>query len=273
MSTLQILGINALVVFVYMTALWVVSLVRKDAGIVDSFWGLGFVVSAVVYFIFSQGFAGRKILLLVLVAIWGLRLSFYIFRRNSGRPEDPRYQAMRAKRGAAFWWISYFQVFFLQGVLMLVVSVCLLAAQNGAAADRFTVWDVVGVVVWLAGFFFESVGDWQLARFKRNPGNRGKVMDRGLWRYTRHPNYFGEVAMWWGYFLIAVAAGGWWSFFSPILMTLLILRVSGVTLLEKHQTQTKPGYQEYIESTSAFIPWFPKKRRVVPYDGEKDLDL
>lgn len=262
MTTLQILGINAIVIFVYMTALWVVSLIRKDASIVDSFWGLGFVVSSVVYFIFSSGFIGRKILILAIVAVWGLRLSFYIYRRNSGRPEDPRYQAMRAKRGAAFWWFSYVQVFLLQGVLMWIVSVCLAAAHNGMAADRFTAWDIVGLVVWVIGFVFESVGDWQLARFKRNPENRGRVMDRGLWRYTRHPNYFGEVTMWWGNFLIAVAAGGWWSFFSPILMTLLILRVSGVTLLEKHQTQTKPGYQEYIETTSAFIPWFPKKRRM-----------
>ncbi len=177
---------------------------------------------------------------------------------------------MRAKRGTSFWWVSYFQVFILQGVLMWIVSVCLVAAQNGASAEQLTGWDIAGLVVWVVGFLFESVGDWQLARFKRNPENRGRVMDRGLWRYTRHPNYFGEVAMWWGYYLVAVAAGGWWSFFSPILMTLLILRVSGVTLLEKHQTQTKPGYQEYIETTSAFIPWFPKKRRAVSEDESLD---
>lgn len=143
--------------------------------------------------------------------------------------------------------------------MLLIISVCLLAAQHGVASSQIGAWDIAGLVLWIIGFFFESVGDWQLARFKRNPENRGKVMDRGLWRYTRHPNYFGEVTMWWGYYLVAVAAGGWWSFFSPLVMTILILRVSGVTLLEKKQVQTKPGYAEYVARTSAFVPWFPKK--------------
>ncbi len=207
MTTIQILGINAIVLFVYVTALWVASLISRDAGIVDSFWGLGLVVSAVVFFIFSGGFETRKILVLVLVAVWGLRLSFYIFRRSFARPEDPRYQSMRAERGASFWWVSYFQVFVLQGIIMWIVSVCLVAAQNGSAAERLTGWDFAGIVIWLAGFLFESVSDGQLARFKRNPENQGRVLDRGLWRYTRHPNYFGEVLVWWGYYLLAVAAG------------------------------------------------------------------
>ncbi|NLE73410.1 MAG: DUF1295 domain-containing protein [Actinobacteria bacterium] len=244
MSTLQILWINTLVIFVYMTALWAVSLVLKDAGIGRSFWGLGFVVSVVVYFIFSQGYTLRKILLLVLVAIWGLRLSFYVFSQNYGRPEDPWYQAMRARWGAAFWWTGYFQVFFTQGVLMLVVSVCLVAAQNGTAADRVTAWDIVGLLVWLIGFFLVFMDDRRLTRFKHFDHNREQMTDGGLRRYLRYPNYLGEAVIWWGYFLIAVAAGGWWSFFSPILMTLLMLRTSGVISL--------------------------KKRRAAPYDAAKD---
>ncbi|OPZ77515.1 MAG: 3-oxo-5-alpha-steroid 4-dehydrogenase [Actinobacteria bacterium ADurb.Bin444] len=268
MTTIQILGINAIVLFVYVTALWVASLISRDAGIVDSFWGLGLVVSAVVFFIFSGGFETRKILVLVLVAVWGLRLSFYIFRRSFARPEDPRYQSMRAERGTSFWWVSYFQVFVLQGITMWIVSVCLVAAQNGSAAERLTGWDFAGIVIWLAGFLFESVSDGQLARFKRNPENQGRVLDRGLWRYTRHPNYFGEVLVWWGYYLLAVAAGGWWTFFSPIVMTVLILRVSGVTRLEKRQAQTKPDYQDYVESTSVFVPWRSKRPRALVENDE-----
>lgn len=262
MSAIQLLGISAAVVLIYMVALWITSLVIRDASIVDSFWGLGFVVCSAVYFIFAEGFVGRKILTVVLVALWGLRLSFYIFRRRSGKPEDPRYVAMRERRGRSFWWFSLFQVFLLQGLLMWVISHVLFAAQSGAEPARLVGWDIAGLAVWVIGFFFEAVGDFQLARFKADPTNRGKVMDRGLWRYTRHPNYFGEVTMWWGYFLIAVAAGGWWAFYGPIIMTLLILRVSGITLLEKRQSQIKPKYQEYIESTSAFFPWFPRRRRL-----------
>jgi steroid 5-alpha reductase family enzyme len=142
---------------------------------------------------------------------------------------------------------------------MWIISAPLLAAQQGALPDRLTALDALGALVWAVGFFFEAVGDAQLARFKSDPANRGRVLDSGVWRFTRHPNYFGDSAQWWGYYLIAAAAGGWWTVFSPLIMTLLLLRVSGVALLEK-TLETRPGYKEYAERTSAFVPWMPKKR-------------
>jgi len=260
MSIFSIFGITALVILIYMTLVWLASLAKKDASLVDTFWGLGFVVCAATYFALTDGFTTRKILLLVIVAIWGLRLSGYIFWRNWGKPEDYRYQKWRAEAGGKFWWTSYFKVFLTQGFLMWVISAPLLAAQYSATPAHLTILDILGALFWAVGLFFEAVGDSQLARFKADPANKGKVMDRGLWRYTRHPNYFGEATMWWGYFLIALAAGGWWAFYSPILMTFLLLRVSGVALLEKGLSETKPKYKDYIERTSAFFPLPPRKR-------------
>jgi len=201
---------------------------------------------------------GRKWLIGALVTLWGLRLSLYILWRNWGKPEDLRYQKWRRESGRIWWWKSLFQVFVLQGVLMWIIAAPLLAAQQGAVPTGLTLLDYVGAAIWLVGFFFEATGDLQLARFKADPRNKGKVMDRGVWRYTRHPNYFGDAAQWWGFYLIALAAGGWWTIFSPILMTLLLLRVSGVALLEQ-TLETRPGYKEYVERTSAFIPWPPRK--------------
>jgi steroid 5-alpha reductase family enzyme len=195
----------------------------------------------------------------ILVTIWGLRLTTHILTRNWGKGEDFRYRKWRAENGSRWWWKSYFQVFLLQGLLLWVISAPLLVAQYSGAPDRLTVIDAVGVVLWAVGFFFESVGDMQLARFRADPGNKGKVLDTGVWRYTRHPNYFGDSAQWWGFWLIGASVGGWWTVFSPILMTLLLLRVSGVALLEK-TLETRPGYKEYIEGTSAFVPWFPKRK-------------
>jgi len=260
MSLPAIYGITFLVILGLMILLWLVSLMLKNSSIVDIFWGTGFVISGWVYFALTpDGFWVRKLLLMILTTLWGLRLSLYILYRNWGKAEDFRYQVWRKEAGAAWWWRSFFKVFLLQGVLMWIISAPLLAAQFGSMPGRLTVLDYLGVAVWLIGFFFEAAGDLQLARFKANPSNKGKVMDRGVWRYTRHPNYFGDSAQWWGYYLIAAAGGGWWTFFSSILMTLFLLRVSGVTLLEKTMS-TRPGYKEYIESTSAFVPWFPKKK-------------
>ena len=261
MSVLQIWGIAALVILAYMTLVWLLSLARKDASVVDIFWGFGFVVTAAAYFVLTDGFIARKIILMALVTIWGLRLSGYILWRNWGKPEDFRYQKWRAESGSSFWWRSYFKVFLTQGALMWVISAPLLAAQYGASPNHLIWLDYLGILVWAIGFFFEAGGDFQLARFKANPCNKGKVMDKGVWRYTRHPNYFGDSAQWWGYYLIALAAGGWWTIFSPILMTMLLLRVSGVALLEKTLKETKPQYKEYVENTSAFVPLPPKKRK------------
>lgn len=243
-----------------MTVLWLVSLALRNASIVDIFWGAGFVVLGWLYFLLApEGFPARKLLIGVLVTVWGLRLSLYIFSRNRGKGEDFRYVAMRQAGGSRWWWQSYLQVFILQGVLMWLISAPLLAAQIGATTG-LTILDGLGVIVWVIGFFFEAVGDWQLARFKADPANRGKVMNRGVWRYTRHPNYFGDAAQWWGFFLIALAAGGWMTLLSPILMTLLLVRVSGKALLEKSLEQ-RPGYREYIEATSGFVPWFPRQSK------------
>jgi steroid 5-alpha reductase family enzyme len=259
MSFLEGFGIAFFVIMGLMTVLWLVSLILRNSSIVDIFWGSGFVITNLVYCLVTpDGFPLRKWLITVLVTIWGIRLSLYIFRRNAGKPEDFRYQKMRQEAGSGWWWRSLLQVFLLQGFLMWVISIPLFAAQRSVSPAVWTIFDFAGCIIWAIGFFFESVGDLQLARFKADPANKGKVMDQGVWRYTRHPNYFGDSAQWWGYFLIAVAAGGWWTIFSPIVMTLFLLRVSGVTLLEK-TLGTRPGYQEYIHRTSAFIPWFPRK--------------
>jgi steroid 5-alpha reductase family enzyme len=259
MSLATLLIVSALVVLAYITAVWLLSLALRNASIIDVFWGLGFVLLTWLYFILADGYDGRSILISVLVTIWGARLSFHIARRNWGQPEDRRDQRMRERAGAHFWWRSYMTVFLLQGALLWTISMPLLAAQNAIAPDGFRTWDFLALIVWEIGFFFEAAGDWQLARFKSDPANAGKVMDRGLWRYTRHPNYFGDATVWWAFFIIAAhTTDGWITIFSPVIMTFLLVRVSGVTMLEHDLKRSKPGYAEYVESTSAFIPWVPR---------------
>ncbi|UCC64820.1 MAG: DUF1295 domain-containing protein [Anaerolineae bacterium] len=262
MTFLEIYGLAALAILGFMTAIWLVSLILRDSSIVDIFWGTGFVVANWFYFALTpDGLSARKWLISILVTVWGLRLSFYILWRNWGKGEDFRYQKWREEAGRKWWWQSYLKVFVLQGLLMWIISAPLLAAQISPTPDRLTVLDLVAIPVSAIGFFFEAAGDWQMARFKANPANKGKVLNSGVWRYTRHPNYFGDATQWWAYYLLAAAAsGGFWTVFSPMVMTILLLRVSGVTLLEKTLVETKPQYQEYIERTSAFIPWFPKKQ-------------
>lgn len=260
MDFLKIFGVAGLVILASMTLLWIISLALRNSSIVDIFWGAGFVITAWVYYALTpDGYLLRKLILSSLVTIWGLRLSLYILWRNWGEEEDFRYRKWREEAGGQWWWRSLFKVFLLQGVLLWIVSTPLLAAQFSRTPTRITWLEVLAVVVWLIGFFFESVGDFQLARFKSKPENKGTVLRSGVWRYTRHPNYFGDAAQWWGYFLFSLAAGGYWTIFSPIIMTLLLMRVSGVTLLERTLKETKPGYKEYVESTSAFVPWFPKE--------------
>jgi steroid 5-alpha reductase family enzyme len=242
-----------------MVLLWLLSLALRNSSIVDIFWGTGFVIVAWASFVFGdQGFFPRKILLAALVTIWGLRLSLHILSRNWGKAEDFRYAKWRLESGPRWWWFSFFKVFLLQGVLMWVISAPLVAAEVSPTSASIGPVEALAVVVWAIGFSFEAVGDWQLMRFKADPANRGKLMDRGVWRYTRHPNYFGDAAQWWGFYLIAAAGGGWWTVLSPILMTLLLVRVSGVGLLEKTLKDSKPGYRQYMERTRAFIPWFPR---------------
>lgn len=258
MTFLQIYLLAFAAIMLMMTLLWLVSIKLRNVSIVDLFWGFGFVVAGWVYFINTEGFETRKILLMSLVTVWGLRLSIYLAWRNLGKGEDFRYQKFRKDFGDGYWWYSFFSVFLLQGILMWLISVPLLGAQF-YPEKTLGVLDFIGVAIWVIGFVFEAGGDLQLARFKANPANRGKVLDTGFWHFTRHPNYFGDAAVWTGYGLICISGGSYWPVLGSVLMTALIIKVSGVALLEKTLNTTKPGYQEYVRKTSAFIPWFPKK--------------
>ena len=259
MPFLQLFLIAGGCILALMTLLWLVSLALNNSSIVDVFWGMGFIVIAWTTFALTpQGYLPRRQLLAILVTIWGLRLALHIGIRNWGRGEDFRYASWREENGARWWWFSFFQVFLLQGTLMWILSAPLIAAQTSGFPAILTPLDSVGGLVWSLGMLFESIGDLQLTFFKSEPSNRGKILRRGLWRYTRHPNYFGEALLWWGYYIFALAAGSWWAVFSPILMTYLLLNVSGVSMLER-TLKAKPGYKEYIRTTSAFFPWFPGK--------------
>lgn len=251
------LGISAL----YFTIAWLISLQRQDASVVDTFWGPGFLVLAVSYALLGAGFTGRKVLVVLLVTLWALRLAVHILTRNRGKGEDYRYREMRAKAGASFWWQSLFMVFLLQAVLLWVISAPLMMAQRTSQPNYVSGWDVAGAIVWALGLYFEAVGDWQLRRSKADLANKGKVMRSGLWACTRHPNYFGESLIWWGMFIIALGTPyGFLAVIGPIVITFMLLRVSGVAMLEKGLKETKPEYIEYAARTSAFIPWFPKKQ-------------
>lgn len=253
----------------WMILLWLVSLALKNSSIVDIFWGAGFVLVAwLVKFLLKDTFLGisaaqtalsasRGWLITGLVTLWGLRLSLHILLRNHGKPEDFRYAAWRLENGPRWWWVSFFKVFMLQGILLWIISAPLTAAQYPFFGPFPHIFDLLGGLLWLIGFTFEALGDWQLAQFKKNPANRGKLLTSGLWKYTRHPNYFGDAAQWWGFYLVALSTGAWWTIFSPILMTFLLMRVSGVTLLER-TLQTRPGYEDYMAKTSAFFPRPPR---------------
>jgi len=242
-----------------MLVLWFVSLALKNASIVDIFWGAGFSLIAVVTFALSDGYRPRKLLIITLSLVWGLRLAGYIAWRNHGKGEDFRYQAMRKRFGNRFPLISLFTVFALQGVLMWTISLPLQFAQFSREPGHLTWLDYLGVTLWLIGLSFEAIGDLQLARFKADPSNKGKVMDRGLWGYTRHPNYFGDALLWWGFFLIALSnPQDWWTIVSPVIMTTLLMKISGVALLEKTLVKTRPEYRDYVKRTSAFFPMPPR---------------
>jgi len=257
---LIISGASLALILTLMFLLWLLSLARKDASIVDTFWGIGFTAVAWMCFAITSGYALRKLLITMLVTIWGLRLALHIFRRNHAAGEDFRYRRMRARHKERFALVSLFTVFGLQGLLMWLISLPIQMAQQSPVPDRLTWLDILGIVVWIIGFVFEAVGDWQLMRFKADPNNLGKVMRRGLWAYTRHPNYFGDATLWWGLFFIALATpGSLWIIISPIAMSFLLMKVSGVALLEKSLVKTRPEYQDYIRRTSAFFPWIPRR--------------
>jgi steroid 5-alpha reductase family enzyme len=245
-----------------MLLVWIISVAIKNASIVDIVWGLGFVVVAwTVRLTTDAGNDARQWLLVAMTTVWGLRLAIYLFVRNHGNGEDYRYRAMRKHFGERFWLISLYSVFGLQGLMMFVVS---LPVQLGQADPTPTVGVVaiIGIALWVVGMFFEAVGDAQLAAFKRDPANAATVMNRGLWRYTRHPNYFGDACVWWGIGLVAAETGsGAWGLIGSAVMTFLLRRVSGVTMLEKTIGRRRAGYAEYMSTTSPFIPRPPKPSR------------
>jgi steroid 5-alpha reductase family enzyme len=231
---------------------WVVSVVQRNVTIVDTLWSLLFVIAAVVYAGSVATPGPRAWLVLALVSVWGVRLAGYLAWRNRGHEEDRRYQSIRRRNEPNFALKSLWLIFGFQAVLAWVISLPLAGAIAGAAP--LGVFDGLGIVLWGVGVFFEAAGDWQLARFKRDPANAGRVMDRGLWRYTRHPNYFGDFCVWWGFYLFALSAGAWWTIVGPLIMSFLLLRFSGVRLLERDIGERRPAYAEYARRTNAFFP-------------------
>jgi len=247
-------GLCGLAVFMFLA--WLLSLKLKDASIVDRFWGLNFILLALIYFFQTKEIYWRHLIILLLLFLWGARLSLHIHWRNHGHPEDYRYQAMRKNRGTSFWWYSLFSVFFLQGVLAFLIASPILLIFAGEKAP-ISFFDFVGIIFWGIGFYFEVMGDRQLKKFKADPKNKGKILDQGLWALTRHPNYFGDALIWWALFLLALPVkNGWMSVLGPIIMSFFLRYVSGVALLEKSLSKNKPGYNEYVRNTPAFAPRF-----------------
>lgn len=259
---------------VVMFGLWVVSLIKNDVSIVDIYWGTAFVVLGFVYAALGPWMSGTVpryplYLIFFMTCIWGLRLTWHLWRRNSQLPEDRRYTAMRKGREKYFAIWSLFVVFFFQGLLSWWISLPIAFAQvlnwyHPTFGFQWNIVSVLGLFIWIVGFLFESIGDKQLAAFKRDPANNGKVMDRGLWKYTRHPNYFGDACLWWGFWVMSVGCSGdmWFlttlTILSPVTMTFFLLNVSGVSMLEKDIGTRRPKYADYMRKTSAFFPWFPK---------------
>ena len=251
-----------LVIMVQMSLLWIISIKIKNVSIVDPFWGLGFIVVAIHYYLHGQGNELRANIILTLVAIWGLRLFGYLLWRNWGKEEDYRYQQFRKDYGAQrYWWFSFFQVFLLQGFLLWLISTPILAAMYYGENTDLNAFDYLAVTLWIVGFLFEAGGDYQLAKFKSNPENKGKLLTSGFWKYTRHPNYFGDATVWWAFAMFSIAVGQYLPILSAVLMSWLIVKISGVAMLERTLKHTKPEYSDYIERTNAFFPWLPKRKK------------
>ncbi len=250
---------SAICVFLYMSFIFMLAWIKKDNSIVDIAWGIGFILVAILTFILQTVFVTRHVLITALILIWGTRLAAHIAIRNRGRGEDFRYAQWRKDWEKWFLIRSFFQVYMLQGFLLLIIAYPVMLINHSKEAG-IVFLDILGLIIWLVGFFFEAIGDYQLLTFKRKAENKGKIMTQDLWRYTRHPNYFGETAMWWGIFLIALSVkNGWTTIISPLLITFLLLKVSGVTMLEKKYVGNKE-FEEYAKRTSTFFPWFPKRQ-------------
>ena len=258
--TATVMAASAAGALALVVAVWLASVALRDASIIDSFWGVGFIVIAWICVVVGHGDRDRRLLLAILVSVWGARLAIHITRRNHGRGEDARYVAMRARDGERFWLTSLYRVFLVQAATMWVISLPLQASGSLGAARGLGAIDAIGAAVWLVGFAFEALGDYQLDRFKANPENQGGVMNQGLWRYTRHPNYFGDATLWWGLGIVALGAGvgAAWGLAGSAVDTLILTRVSGKPILEKDIEERRPGYRAYIERTSGFFPLPPK---------------
>lgn len=247
-----------LLIITYFTLFFVIGTVRKNNSIVDIGWGTGFVLVAFYSLLMDTDRQLGQIIMTCLITIWGVRLFYHIFRRNHGKPEDFRYAAFRRDWGK--WLIprAFFQIYLLQGVFLYLISLSvILTSTQSTLTDPVLL--IFGILIWATGFSFEAVGDYQLKLFVSNPDNRGKLLTTGLWKYTRHPNYFGEATVWWGIFLIALSCGASpFAVISPLTITLLLLFVSGVPMLQKSMKK-KPGFAEYARRTSLFLPWFPRK--------------
>jgi steroid 5-alpha reductase family enzyme len=259
-----VFGIPTVAAVMGFTLWWAVR--KEKLTVVDTAWGLGFIAVAFVSLFvtgYGDGMPGPQSFLFVLVLIWGARLAIHLQVRNSGKAEDPRYQQLAEADGRSFTEVALRRVFIPQGVAMWLVATPVMVGMNNEGTGTVQAW--LGLVVWAVGMVFETVGDWQLARFKKNPDNQGKVMDRGLWRYTRHPNYFGDACVWWGIWIVAASSwAGVASIVGPIAMTVFLTRVTGVPLTEKGMRESKPGYDEYVRRTSSFIPMPPKKNAEGP---------
>jgi len=246
------------IVFVYFTIFFIVAQIIKNNSIVDIGWGLGFIIITIFTFIDSKIITERSVIASLFVFIWGSRLFYHILKRNWGKPEDFRYAKWRKEWGKWLLIRGFLQIFMLQGLLMLIIASTIIFINYSHQTGLFWL-DFLGAAVWITGFLFESIGDYQLAKFIQNPDNKGEIIKYGLWRYTRHPNYFGEATMWWGIYLIAFSLPkGFWFIISPLTITILLLYVSGVPMLEK-KFADDPKFQEYARETSKFFPWFPKK--------------
>jgi len=249
----------AVIVFIYFFLFFLVAQIIRNNSIVDMGWGAGFVLVALATLFIQGAYMERNLLLVLLITIWGGRLTYYIVRRNWGKPEDFRYAKWRREWGRWLVPRAFLQVFMLQGLLMLVIGYPIILV-NANPQPGLNILDYLGLAVWIIGFYFESVSDKQMAEFKKDPANKGHIIKTGLWKYSRHPNYFGEATMWWGIFLLSLSVSlGWSAIISPLTITLMLLYVSGVPMLEK-KYKDNPEFQEYAKVTSKFFPWFPKKQ-------------
>lgn len=256
---LKIFFYQGLIIFLYAVAWFSIALAKHRNDVADIAWGGGFVCAAFTAYIIGGTNEARTLLALALVTIWGLRLMLHIGWRNRGKPEDHRYKAWREEWGDSFLVRTFLQVFLLQGLLLLVISLPVTWSITNQG-PTLNILDAIGFCIWLFGFLFEAIGDFQLLKFKGTPANKGKIITSGLWRYTRHPNYFGEVTLWWGIFLISLSVpGSFWTIIGPLTITYLILKVSGTPMLEKRFAD-HPEYADYIKNTSAFFPLIPKKQ-------------